>query len=189
MSWVSRKPKSRSDGEASLGSGATDLFDRRPSLLSRNDQLASAQRLNRRRRVILNSVQHRWSMTRLWTLTAEASRSLASVFRVLIVDDFEPWRRVVRSMLQYFAEWQIVGEASDGVEGVRKTEQLQPDIILLDIGLPKLNGIDAAKPILRVAPHSKIIFLSIELCPEFVQRALRTGVHGYVVKSDAASDL
>ena len=114
---------------------------------------------------------------------------MATVFRVLIVDDFEPWRRVVRWMLHYFAEWQIVGEASDGVEGVRKTEELQPDIILLDIGLPKLNGIDAAEPILNVAPHSKIVFLSVELCPELVQGALRTGAHGYVVKSDAASDL
>ena len=114
---------------------------------------------------------------------------MVSLFRVLIVDDFEPWRRVVRWMLESFAEWQIVGEASNGVEGVRKTEELQPDIILLDVGLPKLNGIDAAKPILQVAPHSKIVFVSVELCPEFVEGALRTGAHGYVVKSDAASDL
>jgi DNA-binding NarL/FixJ family response regulator len=114
---------------------------------------------------------------------------LASVFRVLIVDDFEPWRRVVRWMLQYFAEWQIVGEASDGVEAVQRSKELQPDLVLLDIGLPKLNGIDAAKPILSVAPHSKIVFVSVDLCPELVQGALRNGGHGYVVKSDAASDL
>jgi DNA-binding NarL/FixJ family response regulator len=114
---------------------------------------------------------------------------LAPVIRVLIVDDFEPWRRVVRWMLQNFPEWQIVGEAADGVEGVQKSRELQPDVILLDIGLPKLNGIDAAKPILRIAPHSKILFVSVELCPELVQGALRTGAHGYVVKSDAASDL
>ena len=92
-------------------------------------------------------------------------------------------------MLQHFPEWQIVGEASDGVEAVQKTEELQPDLVLLDIGLPKLNGIDVAKPILSVAPHSKIIFVSVELCPELVEGALRTGGHGYVVKSDAASDL
>ena len=114
---------------------------------------------------------------------------MASVFRVLIVDDFEPWRRVVRWTLQYFAEWQIVGEASDGVEAVQRSKELQPDLVLLDIGLPKLNGIDAAKPILSVAPHSKIVFVSVDLCPELVEGALRNGGHGYVVKSDAASDL
>ena len=114
---------------------------------------------------------------------------MASVFRVLIVDDFEPWRRVVRWMLQYFAEWQIVGEASDGVEAVQRSKELQPDLVLLDIGLPKLNGIDAAKPILSVAPHCKIVFVSVDLCPELVEGALRNGGHGYVVKSDAASDL
>ena len=92
-------------------------------------------------------------------------------------------------MLQHFPEWQIIGEASDGVEAVQKTEELQPDLVLLDIGLPKLNGIDAAKPILSVAPHSKIVFVSVDLCPELVEGALRTGGHGYVVKSDAASDL
>ena len=92
-------------------------------------------------------------------------------------------------MLQHFPEWQIIGEASDGVEAVQKTEELQPDLVLLDIGLPKLNGIDVAKPILSVAPRCKIIFVSVEFCPELVEGALRTGGHGYVVKSDAASDL
>jgi DNA-binding NarL/FixJ family response regulator len=92
-------------------------------------------------------------------------------------------------MLQNFPEWQVVGEASDAMEGLRKAGELQPDVILLDVGLPRLNGIDAAKPILSVAPHSKIVFVSVELCPELVQGALRTGAHGYVVKSDAAADL
>ena len=114
---------------------------------------------------------------------------MAPVFRVLIVDDFEPWRRVVRWMLQHFPEWEIVAEAADAREGVQKSEELQPDVVLLDIGLPRINGIDAASSILSIAPHSKIVFVSVELCPELVQGALRTGAHGYVVKSDAASDL
>jgi DNA-binding NarL/FixJ family response regulator len=114
---------------------------------------------------------------------------LASSFRILIVDDSEPWRRVVRWMLKDSPDWQIVGEASDGVDGIRKTIELQPDLILLDVGLPRLNGIEAAKTLLSVAPQSRIVFVSIELCPEIVQGAMRTGAQGFVVKSDAASDL
>lgn len=114
---------------------------------------------------------------------------MASFFRVLIVDDFEPWRRVVRWMLQPSPEWQIIGEASDGIEGIQHAQRLEPDVILLDVGMPRLNGIDAAKAILSAAPQSRILFVSIEICPEFVQGALPTGAQGYVVKSDAASDL
>jgi DNA-binding NarL/FixJ family response regulator len=114
---------------------------------------------------------------------------LESVFRVLVVDDFVPWRRVVRWMLQHFPQWQIVGEAADGVEGIRKTKELHPDLVLLDVGMPLVNGIDTAKAIRSAAPESKILFVSVDICPELVQGALRTGAHGYVVKSDAASDL
>ena len=114
---------------------------------------------------------------------------MESVFRVLVVDDFEPWRRVVGWMLKPSPEWQIIGEAADGIEAVQQAEQLQPDIVLLDIGLPLLNGIEAAKAIRGTAPAAKILFVSVNLCPELVQGALRTGAHGYVVKSDAASEL
>jgi DNA-binding NarL/FixJ family response regulator len=110
-------------------------------------------------------------------------------FRVLIVDDFEGWRRFVAQFLGGYPEWQIVGEASDGLEGVQKTEELQPDLILLDLGLPKLNGIDAALKIRSIAPKSKILFVSENRCPDLVQGALATGAHGYVVKSDAPFDL
>jgi DNA-binding NarL/FixJ family response regulator len=109
--------------------------------------------------------------------------------RILIVDDFEPWRRSLCSLLQEDPKWQIICEASDGLEAIEKSRELQPDLILLDIGLPKLNGIEAARQIHRVAPCSKILFLSENCCPDVVREAFRLGASGYVVKSDAATDL
>jgi DNA-binding NarL/FixJ family response regulator len=113
---------------------------------------------------------------------------VASV-RILIVDDCEPWRRVVFKLLQEYPNWQVICEASDGVEAVQKSEELQPDLILLDIGLPRLNGFEAARQISKVAPCSKVLFLSENLCPAVVQAALCMGARGYVAKSDAAHDL
>lgn len=84
---------------------------------------------------------------------------------------------------------QVIGVASDGLEAVLKAEGLQPDLILLDIGLPKLNGIEAARRIRKVAPESKILFLSQERDPHVAQAALSAGGDGYVVKSDAGSEL
>ena len=109
--------------------------------------------------------------------------------RILLVDDFEHWRRFVASLLQKHAEWQIVGEASDGLEAIQKAEELRPDLILLDLSLPKLNGIEAARRIRTLTPESKIIFLSQESSADVVQAALSFGAQGYVVKIRAGSDL
>jgi DNA-binding NarL/FixJ family response regulator len=92
-------------------------------------------------------------------------------------------------MLGKRPELQIVGEVTDGLEAVQKVEELQPDLIILDIGLPSLNGIEAARRIRKVSPGSKILFLSQESSVDVVQEALRTGALGYVVKSDAGSEL
>jgi DNA-binding NarL/FixJ family response regulator len=105
------------------------------------------------------------------------------------VDDFEPWRRSLCSFLQKDPAWQIICEASDGLEAVEKSRELQPDIVLLDVGLPTLNGIEAAKQIREVAPGSRVVFLSANTCPDVVREALRVGGCGYVVKSDARGDL
>lgn len=118
----------------------------------------------------------------------ERSQVTRSV-RILLVDDFEPWRSFVASLLQKNPEWQIVGEASDGLEAVQKAKEFQPDLIVLDLGLPKLNGIEAAPSIRKVAPESKILFLSENRDSEVVAAALSAGGHGYVVKSDGASEL
>ena len=109
--------------------------------------------------------------------------------RVLIVDDFEPWRRFVVSMLKKRPELQVIFEVSDGLEAVQKAEELRPDLILLDIGLPRLNGIEAARRIRKAAPDSKILFVSQESSPDVAQEALRLGACGYVIKAHAGSEL
>ena len=109
--------------------------------------------------------------------------------RILVVDDYEPWRRFVSSTLQKHPEYQVIGEASDGLEAIQQAEKLQPDVILLDISLPRLNGIDAAVRILESCPGVKILFVSQESSADILQRALAVGAHGYIVKAEAGSDL
>src|SRR5215467_8933447 len=109
--------------------------------------------------------------------------------RVLVVDDYEPWRRFLRLTLLAYEKLQIVGEASDGLEAVQKAQLLQPDLILLDIGLPSLNGIEAARTIREVSPASRILFTSENRSIDIVKEALSTGAGGYVLKSDASGEL
>lgn len=106
-----------------------------------------------------------------------------------MVDDYESWQIRVRALLQARPEWQIIDQALDGSEAVQKARELRPDVILLDIGLPKLNGIEAARRIRQLSPNSEIVFLSMENSPEVVQVAMSTGGQGYVHKPRAQSDL
>jgi DNA-binding NarL/FixJ family response regulator len=112
-----------------------------------------------------------------------------STVRVLVVDDYEPFRRLICSTLGRKPETQIVGETSDGLEAVHKAEELQPDLIVLDIGLPTLNGIEAARRIHKLCPKSKILFVSQESSADVVQEALSVGALGYVVKASAGSEV
>jgi DNA-binding NarL/FixJ family response regulator len=112
-----------------------------------------------------------------------------SSIRVLVVDDSEPFRRVLRSILQNKLEWRTIVEAQDGVEAIELAQALQPDLILLDIRLPKLNGIEAARRIRELAPGSKILFVSQESSVDIVQAAFSIGASGYVVKMDAGREL
>ena len=109
--------------------------------------------------------------------------------RVLVVDDYEPWRQYVRSVLTRQPGFEILGEVSDGLKAVYKAEELQPDLILLDLSLPSMHGIDAARLMRRVAPCSKILFLSENRHPEVAEAALSAGGHGFVVKSDCGREL
>jgi CheY-like chemotaxis protein len=111
------------------------------------------------------------------------------VIRILAVDDFTNWRRQLHSLLQARPEWQVISEASDGLEAVEKAQGVKPDLILLDVGLPKLNGIEAARQIRQRSPSSKIIFLTQNNDLDVVGAALDAGAVGYVRKMDAGREL
>ena len=107
----------------------------------------------------------------------------------LIVEDFEPFRQLICRMLQRIADVRITSEIADGLLAVEHAIEVQPDLILLDIGLPGLDGIEAARRIGKRCPRSRIVFVSMELSPEIVREALATGAVGYVAKPDAAGEL
>lgn len=111
------------------------------------------------------------------------------VNRILVADDFRAWRRQVCSMLGTQPELRVIAEAADGMEAVEKARALKPDLILLDVGLPRLNGIEASQSISEVSPAPKILFLSGIDDPEVVQAALRAGGWGYIRKLNAPTEL
>ena len=112
-------------------------------------------------------------------------RAGVSPVRILVVEDFPQFRQFVCSTLGERDDLQIVGEAADGLEAVRKAVELEPDLIVMDIGLPFLDGIKAARQICKLVPKSKIIFLSQESSADVIEEALSFGACGYVVKAKA----
>jgi DNA-binding NarL/FixJ family response regulator len=109
--------------------------------------------------------------------------------RILVADDFEPWRSFVRQVLARCKSFEVIGEATSGAEAVQKAEELQPDLILLDISMPELNGIEAARRIRAIVPESKILFLTLLRSSDIAREALDAGAQGYVIKTDAESEL
>ena len=109
--------------------------------------------------------------------------------RILVVDDFEPWRQQICSMLRERPELTVVAEVGDGLEAVQKAKELKPDLILLDVGPPNLNGVETAKLIRQTAPDAAIIFLTQNRDKDIVEAALSNGARGYVLKADAGREL
>ena len=109
--------------------------------------------------------------------------------RVLLADDYEPWRRCVASLFLKCPGLRIIGEVSDGPEAVKKAEELKPDLVLLDISLPKLNGVEAARRIREVAPSAKIVFMSAYQDSDAVHTVLSNGADGYVLKWEVTREL
>lgn len=122
-------------------------------------------------------------------MTLQRTGRTGNSIRILVVDDYEPWRRFVCLTLQINQQYRVINEASDGPEAVEKTKELRPDLVLLDIGLPTLNGIEVARRMRKLSPKTIILFLSENRSWDIAEEALRTGASGYVVKSSAASDL
>jgi DNA-binding NarL/FixJ family response regulator len=110
-------------------------------------------------------------------------------FRILIADDHEVVRRGLRAMLENHPGWEVSGEASDGREAVERTVELKPDLVLLDIGMPNLNGIEAARQILANCPATHILILTMHYSPQVVREVLAVGARGFLLKSDAGRDL
>jgi DNA-binding NarL/FixJ family response regulator len=117
------------------------------------------------------------------------ARAKASMVRVLVVEDFAEFRQFVCAVLVKRPDLHVVGEASDGFEAVQKAVELKPDLVLMDIGLPSLNGIEAARRIRDLVPEAKILFLTQESSDDVVEAALNLGAHGYVFKINAGIDL
>ncbi len=111
------------------------------------------------------------------------------MLRILIADDHEVARKGIRSVLETHAGWEVCGEAKDGREAVECASRLKPDVLLLDIGMPNLNGLDAARQILAVAPESRILILTVHDSEQVAREVLAAGARGFLLKSDAGRDL
>ena len=112
-----------------------------------------------------------------------------STFRILIADDHEIVRHGIRALLDSHAGWEVCGEATDGRQAVEKAIELRPDVVLLDVGMPNLNGLDAARQILIACPRSRILILTMHESEQLVREVLEVGARGFLLKSDAARDL
>jgi len=119
----------------------------------------------------------------------EPSGTLKSQISVIVVEDYEPFRRFLCSTLAKDSVLQVIAEVQDGLEAVHRVEELRPELILLDVGLPTLNGIEVARRIRKLVPESKILFVSQESSADVVQEALAAGATGYVLKADAGREL
>jgi DNA-binding NarL/FixJ family response regulator len=112
-----------------------------------------------------------------------------AAFRILVADDHEVVRKGLVALLHQQLDWQVCGEAGDGREAVDKAQQLKPDVVILDIGMPSLNGLEATRQILKTNPHARILILTLHDSDQVVRDVLNAGARGFLLKSDAARDL
>ena len=111
------------------------------------------------------------------------------IYSVLVVDDYEPWRRRVAAELEKSGRWRVAGECADGADAVREAAARKPDLVILDIGLKTMNGVEAARRILADDPNARILFLTGQQSPEVAEAALALGARGYLLKTEAGGAL
>jgi DNA-binding NarL/FixJ family response regulator len=109
--------------------------------------------------------------------------------RILIVDDHAVVRRGVRSLLESHDDWEVCGEATTGRDAVEQSRRLRPDVVVMDLSLPELNGLDATRQILKDAPETEVLVLTMHQSEELARDVLQAGARGYVLKSDADENL
>jgi LuxR family transcriptional regulator, maltose regulon positive regulatory protein len=109
--------------------------------------------------------------------------------RVLIVDDHAVIRRGVQGILSTYPEWDLCGEADNGQDAIRLAGELAPEVIIMDVSMPGMNGLEATRIIHDVLPETKVLLLTLHSSSEFVRSAFRAGARGYVLKSDAENEL
>jgi len=119
----------------------------------------------------------------------QAAEKTSMAVRILLVDDHPVVRQGLRTLLEGRAEWEVAGEASDGLEAVEKVNSLQPDVVVLDITMPRMNGIEACRVIKEKKPGVEVLFVTQHDSPQMMREALAAGARGYVVKSNLARDL
>jgi DNA-binding NarL/FixJ family response regulator len=112
-----------------------------------------------------------------------------SKLRILIADDHELVRRGIRGILRARRDWKVIDEAADGREALDKVRKLQPDLVIIDIGMPHLDGLEATRQIAEAAPKTRILILTMHESDQMVRRVLEAGALGYVLKSDLAANL
>jgi DNA-binding NarL/FixJ family response regulator len=112
-----------------------------------------------------------------------------TTLRILIVDDHSVVRRGVRALLEAREDWEVCGEAADGRTAVEESRRLKPDIVILDLSLPELNGLEAARQILHDRPQTEVLVLTMHQSEDLAQEVLQAGARGYVLKSDADANL